>query len=72
MSRSFIRLRRALFAVSCAVVFGFGATQAFAEPQTASARQIRCAIYETTCCPGTIHQSCVPAGMACPYPYCLE
>jgi hypothetical protein len=29
MSRSFIRLRRALFGVSCTVVFGFGATQAF-------------------------------------------
>lgn len=33
MSRSFIHLRRALFGVSCAIVFGFGATQAFAAPQ---------------------------------------
>lgn len=30
MSRSFIHLRRAMFGVSCTVVFGFGATQAFA------------------------------------------
>jgi hypothetical protein len=30
MSRSFIQLRRALFGVSCAVVFGFGGTRAFA------------------------------------------
>ncbi len=28
MSRSFIQLRRVLVGVSCAVVFGFGATQA--------------------------------------------
>jgi hypothetical protein len=32
MSRSFIHLRRALFGLSCAIVFGFGATQAFASP----------------------------------------
>jgi hypothetical protein len=32
MSRSCIYLRRVLFGVSCAVVFGFGATQAFAMP----------------------------------------
>jgi hypothetical protein len=30
MSRSFINLRRALFGVSCVIVFGFGATEAFA------------------------------------------
>lgn len=36
MSRSFIYLRRALFGVSCAVVFGFGVTQAFAAPETAA------------------------------------
>ena len=30
MSRSFARLRRALLGVSCTVVFGFGAPQAFA------------------------------------------
>lgn len=35
MSRSFIYLRRTLFGVSCAVVFGFGATQALAAPQHA-------------------------------------
>ena len=34
MSRSFIRLRRALLGVSSAIVFGFGADQALAVPQT--------------------------------------
>jgi hypothetical protein len=32
VSRSFARLRRALLGVSCTVVFGFGAPQAFAKP----------------------------------------
>ncbi len=32
MSRSFIQLRRVLCGVSCAVVFGLGATQALAMP----------------------------------------
>jgi hypothetical protein len=32
MSRSFTYLRRTLFGASCAVVFGFGATQALAAP----------------------------------------
>lgn len=36
MSRSFIHLRRALFGTSCAIVFGFGATEAFATPQRGS------------------------------------
>ena len=36
MSRSFIRLRRALFGTCCAVVFGFGATQALASPASAA------------------------------------
>lgn len=31
MSRSFIHIRRVLFGVSCTIVFGFGATHAFAE-----------------------------------------
>lgn len=31
MSRSFTHLRRLLLGVSCTIVFGFGATQAFAE-----------------------------------------
>jgi hypothetical protein len=35
MSRSFVYLRRALFGVSCAVVFGFGASQALAAPRQA-------------------------------------
>lgn len=32
MRRSFIHLRRVLFGVSCAVVFGFGATEVLAMP----------------------------------------
>lgn len=36
MSRSFIYLRRALFGTSCAIVFGFGATQAFGAPAAPS------------------------------------
>ena len=37
MSRSFIHLRWALLGVSYAVVFGFGATQAFTGPPTSPA-----------------------------------
>jgi len=33
MIRSFTYLRRALFGTSCAIVFGFGATQALAGPR---------------------------------------
>jgi hypothetical protein len=40
MSRSFIYLRRALFGTSCAIVFGFGASQALASP--GSSRIGRC------------------------------
>ena len=36
MSRSFIQLRRIVFGTSCAVVFGFGATQALASPAQAA------------------------------------
>jgi hypothetical protein len=32
MTRSFINLRQALFGVSCTIIFGAGATQAFAGP----------------------------------------
>jgi hypothetical protein len=32
MSRSLTHLRRALFVVSCAIVFGFGATEAVGSP----------------------------------------
>lgn len=35
MTRSFIRLRRALFGTCCAIVFGFGASQAAAGPTRA-------------------------------------
>ncbi len=71
MSRSFIYLRRALCGTSCAIVFGFGATQAFAEPQTGPARQIRCEIYETRCpCNGSYY--CVPWGAECLNPACLD
>ena len=37
MSRSLIHLRWALLGVTCAVVFGFGATQAFTAPTTSPA-----------------------------------
>lgn len=36
MSISFVHLRRALFGTSCAVVFGFGASQALASPVRAA------------------------------------
>jgi hypothetical protein len=35
MSRSFIHLRRALFGTSCAIVFGFGASEVLASPAQA-------------------------------------
>ncbi len=46
MSRSFSTLRRALLGVSCAVVFGFGATQALASPDTARAGSCQFTMYE--------------------------
>ncbi len=36
MSISFVQLRRIVFGTSCAVVLGFGATQALASPARAS------------------------------------
>lgn len=48
MSRSFINLRRALFGVSCAIVFGFGGTQALAAP--ARATMDYCSWYEREIC----------------------
>jgi hypothetical protein len=36
MSRSFIQLRRVLFGASCAIVFGFGASQLPAAPAQAA------------------------------------
>ena len=47
MSRSFIYLRRALFGVSCAIVFGFGATQAFATPDQGARRALYCLRHAT-------------------------
>lgn len=38
MSRSFHSVRRVVFGVSCAVVLGFGATEAVGSPQPAAAR----------------------------------
>ena len=38
MSRSLHSLRRAVFGVSCAVVFGFGVSEAVGSPQPAVAR----------------------------------
>ena len=52
MSRSFINLRRVLFGVSCAVVFGFGATTAFATPDTAARKP-------TICVDGTVGCWCM-------------
>ena len=36
MSISFVHLRRALLGTSCAIVFGFGSTQALASPMRAA------------------------------------
>ena len=53
MSRSFIYLRRALFGTSCAIVFGFGMTQAFASPTQATFSQCKPEMQEycATWCP---------------------
>jgi hypothetical protein len=48
MSRSFIHLRRALFGASCAIVFGFGATQALAAP--GSVGDSECLSYQQQAC----------------------
>jgi hypothetical protein len=50
MSRTFIQLRRVVFGTSCAVVFGFGATQALASPMQAASRQDFCTLQETAIC----------------------
>jgi hypothetical protein len=39
MSISFVHLRRILFGTSCAIVFGFGASQALASPTHAAVRR---------------------------------
>ena len=59
MSRSFIYLRRALFGASCTIVFGFGATQAMANPDLA--REGRCML--------TGYAYMPPVGV-CPEDYC--
>ncbi|HEX7240402.1 MAG TPA: hypothetical protein VF263_09065 [Longimicrobiaceae bacterium] len=60
MSRSFIHLRRALLGASCAVVFGFGATTAAAEPEV-RAPEAKCPPGTSLCpngyCAGP-HESC--------------
>jgi hypothetical protein len=50
MSRSFIHLRRALFGTSCAIVFGFGVTQALASPIQAARSLEFCTTSETAMC----------------------
>lgn len=42
MSRSFIRLRRAMFGVSCTVIFGFGATDALAVTERDRQAELYC------------------------------
>lgn len=49
MSRSFMYLRRVLFGTSCAIVLGFGATQALASPAQA-ASSLLCTASETAMC----------------------
>ncbi|HEX8274924.1 MAG TPA: hypothetical protein VF615_19980 [Longimicrobiaceae bacterium] len=49
MSHPFIHLRRVLFGTSCAIVFGFGATQALASP-TQVASSLLCTASETAIC----------------------
>jgi hypothetical protein len=53
MSRSFIHLRRALFGTSCAIVFGFGATQALAGPT---------AVASSSCGPSECWEHCMRTG----------
>jgi hypothetical protein len=68
MSRSFINLRRALFGTSCAIVFGFGATQALAgAPQMGVNSQWACRPYpiELTC-------TCEDGGVICVSPQISE
>jgi hypothetical protein len=71
MNVSFVHLRRILFGTSCAIVFGFGATQAFAEPRIDLARGPLCRPDQTQCyCNGRYY--CVPGGALCNDPWCLE
>jgi hypothetical protein len=51
MSRSFIYLRRALFGVSCTIVFGLGATQALAEPPRPGPESLRACTPREEYCP---------------------
>ncbi len=66
MSRSFIHLRRALFGVSCAIVFGFGATQALAEPQGNTVSSLNCRPLETLCVCEDGSETCVRLTQPCP------
>ncbi len=50
MSISFVHLRRILFGASCAIVFGFGATQALASPMQAAGSLEFCTASETAIC----------------------
>jgi hypothetical protein len=66
MSRSFIHLRRALFGVSCTIVFGFGATQALAEPQGDRVSELNCRPFEELCVCEDGSQTCVHFTQPCP------
>jgi hypothetical protein len=55
MSRLFINLRRVLFGVSCTIVFGFGATEAFARPEVRGAED-ECPLNMVNCCGTCIHK----------------
>ncbi len=63
MSRSFIHLRWALLGASCAVVFGFGATTAVAEPEMRGSAAI-CPPGKMACPDGY----CAGPEEACPMP----
>ena len=71
MSRSFIRLRRILFCTSCMVVFGFGATQAFAARAWVTITQ-SCDPYNTPgdvsleFCTEACREAGYPGGGVCP------
>lgn len=61
MSRSWIRLRRTLFGVSCAVVFGLGATRANAASGEEQAMACSC---RTSPAPYLVFCSQCPSGVA--------
>jgi hypothetical protein len=65
MSRSSIHLRRALLGVSCAITFGFGASEVLARPRPAAAPPV-CQKNHQLCrnCLGQWY--CAPSDYPCP------